>query len=111
MLPFINIDKDLTCCLVSSSLLIIPYQSLEYVSKDETIARSGFSISKFAKSNPWVEFDRGVSWTPQRLEVNGRKGRRAVCVLAEDLFHYRVYDLDARSEAQMHEGALVRTSE
>ena len=43
----------------------------------------------------WQQFPAGVSWTPQRLEVNGRKGRRVVCVVTEDGFHYRVYDLDA----------------
>ena len=59
----------------------------------------GFSVSDFAKSKPWLKFGGGVSWTPKRLEVNGRKGRRVVCVFAEDRFHYRVYDLDARSGA------------
>ena len=44
----------------------------------------------------WIKFSPGVSWTPQRIEINGRKGRRAACVLAEDGFHYRVYDLDNR---------------
>ena len=43
----------------------------------------------------WQEFPEGVSWTPEKMEVNGRKGRRAICVLAQDRFHYRVYDLDS----------------
>lgn len=34
---------------------------------------------------------------PARLEVNGRKGRRVVCILAEDNLHYRVFDLDSSS--------------
>ena len=44
----------------------------------------------------WMVFPSGVSWTPQRLKVNGRKGRRAACVLAEDNFNYRIYDMDNR---------------
>ena len=51
-----------------------------------------------ASEYTWQEFPQGVSWTPERLEVNGRKGRRAICVLAQDGFHYRVYDLDSPSE-------------
>ncbi|MCJ1435652.1 hypothetical protein MMC27_005027 [Xylographa pallens] len=39
-------------------------------------------------------FPSGSSWTPERIEVNGRKGRRAVCVVAQDRTHYRIYDLD-----------------
>ena len=34
-------------------------------------------------------------WIPGELEVNGRKGRRAVCVVAKDGSQYRVYDLDS----------------
>lgn len=33
-------------------------------------------------------------FVPVRLEVNGRKDRRVVCVLGEDLRHYKVFDLD-----------------
>ena len=31
---------------------------------------------------------------PEKLEVNGRKGRRVACVLGRDRSHYRVFDLD-----------------
>ncbi len=48
----------------------------------------------------WREFPAGVSWAPERLEVNGRKGRRLICVLAQDKFHYRIYDLDNFSSAE-----------
>ena len=40
-------------------------------------------------------FPKGPTWTPERMEINGRKGRRAVCVLAQDNLHYRIYDLDS----------------
>lgn len=32
---------------------------------------------------------------PIRMEVNGRKGRRVVCILYDDLLHYTVFDLDS----------------
>ena len=48
----------------------------------------------------WLEFPPGVSWTPQRMEINGRKGRRVICIVAQDNFHYRVYDLDSVTESQ-----------
>ena len=47
-----------------------------------------------ASEYTWLEFPEGISWTPERIEVSGRKGRRAICVLAQDGFHYRVYGLD-----------------
>lgn len=50
-----------------------------------------------ASAYTWQELREGVSWTPERMEVNGRKGRRVICVLAQDRFHYRVYDLDSFS--------------
>lgn len=48
----------------------------------------------------WQEFPEGVSWTPERLEVNGKMNRRVICVLAQDGFHYRVYDLDSPSAGE-----------
>ena len=29
------------------------------------------------------------------MDVNGKKNRRAICVVAQDRFNYRVYDLDS----------------
>ena len=58
--------------------------------------RSSIDLScpDVASAYTWHEFPEGVSWAPERIEVNGRKSRRVVCVLAQDRFHYRVYDLD-----------------
>lgn len=61
-----------------------------------------------ASEYTWQEFPEGVSWTPERLEVNGNKNRRVIgnknrrviCVLAQDGFHYRVYDLDSPSAGE-----------
>ncbi|KAH6644580.1 anaphase-promoting complex, cyclosome, subunit 4-domain-containing protein [Boeremia exigua] len=43
-------------------------------------------------------FERGGRFTPDRLVVNGRKGRRVVVVLAKDGKHYRVLDMDYPSQ-------------
>lgn len=59
-----------------------------------------FSDPDVASAYTWQIFSEGVSWTPDKLEVNGRKGRRAICVLAQDGFHYRVYDLDSSSGSE-----------
>lgn len=40
-------------------------------------------------------FSVGPMWIPESIEINGRKGRRAICVLAQDRLRYRVYDLDS----------------
>lgn len=34
----------------------------------------------------------------ERLEVNGRKGRRVVCCVAQDKMRYRIFDLDGGEE-------------
>jgi anaphase-promoting complex subunit 4 len=39
-------------------------------------------------------FPQDASWAPERIEINGRKGRRVVCVIAQDKIHYRIFDLD-----------------
>ena len=49
-------------------------------------------------------FEREGRFTPTRLVVNGRKGRRVVVVLAEDGKHYRVLDLDYPSQREEEEG-------
>ncbi|KZF19733.1 hypothetical protein L228DRAFT_271053 [Xylona heveae TC161] len=40
-------------------------------------------------------FDGTDKFSPVRIEINGRKGRRAVCVLDRDLLRYKVFDLDS----------------
>ena len=39
-----------------------------------------------------------AGFVPEKLEVNGRKGRRVVCVLGRDRLHYRIFDLDGEAE-------------
>ncbi|KAJ8116671.1 hypothetical protein OPT61_g1956 [Boeremia exigua] len=49
-------------------------------------------------------FEREGRFTPARLVVNGRKGRRVVVVLAKDGKHYRVLDMDYPSQREDEEG-------
>jgi anaphase-promoting complex subunit 4 len=44
---------------------------------------------------------------PLRIEVNGRKNRRFVAVIAEDLRHLRIFDLDFKEEDEVHSGSRV----
>lgn len=43
-------------------------------------------------------FPEGRAWTPERIEINGRKARRSICVVAKDMVTYRVLDLDSLHE-------------
>lgn len=58
--------------------------------------RAVWDLSQHTKLQPFVRHTFAASdrFKPLRLEINGRKGRRVVCVLAEDLRHYRIFDLD-----------------
>ncbi|KAL9597736.1 MAG: hypothetical protein Q9219_004930 [cf. Caloplaca sp. 3 TL-2023] len=44
------------------------------------------------------QFPAGKSWIPNSLEINGREGRRMVCIVTEDGLHYQQFDID-ESEA------------
>ena len=55
------------------------------------------SVPEKCEACTWQIFPPGISWAPEKVEVNGRKGRRVICVLAQDRLHYRVYDLDSSS--------------
>lgn len=39
-------------------------------------------------------------WTPERIEINGRRGRRIICVVGKDKARYRIHDLDSVHEAE-----------
>ena len=101
----------------SSRLLKIPYKGrrddkigLEFMNIEagHTRTNNGKSdrdhLSRLDLTNPlhyeactWLQFPLGASWVPESIEVNGRKGRRVVCVLAQDRVHYRIFDLDSHS--------------
>lgn len=40
----------------------------------------------------------GIKSKPVRLSVNGRKGKRAICVLFADMTHYEVLDIDYQAK-------------
>jgi anaphase-promoting complex subunit 4 len=40
-------------------------------------------------------FSADDGFIPEKIEVNGRKGRRVVCVLGADRLHYKMFDLDS----------------
>ncbi|KAL9102889.1 MAG: hypothetical protein Q9163_002012 [Psora crenata] len=106
-------DNDLMLAMSiesESRLFLVPYRPEDVSRKglkykvdstcisDQSGITTGLSVSDSFPLDEytWLKFRSGVSWTPKFVDVNGRKGRRAACVLAEDQFHYRVYDLDNR---------------
>jgi hypothetical protein len=48
------------------------------------------------------DFNGSATERPARLEINGRKGRRVVCVLDEQRTHYTIYDLDNSAADDAH---------
>ena len=106
----------------SSYLLSVPYrketissEGLRYtrVSKmDDTNLQGGpeiheaiapsidLSDQKYMDQFVLHKFPTGLSWTPERIEINGRKGRRIICVVAKDNMRYRIHDLDTLHEAE-----------
>ena len=60
---------------------------------------------KTCRVRTWLEFPEGISWAPESLVVNGRKGRRVIGVLAQDKLRYRIFDLDSSSDASNTEDA------
>lgn len=66
------------------------------------ILSSGSSHAEFIKH---VFAWSGPKSKPMRIEVNGRKGRRAICVVYGDGMRYEVIDMDAEeAEEEGEEG-------
>jgi anaphase-promoting complex subunit 4 len=102
-------NEDKTCLILSlpytsaSSSTPITYSTLPSTSYQNHLLPSGKPASPTSRQVVNVNtetikkhtrhvFDR--RFTPMKLIVNGRKGRRAVVVLGSDRKHYRVLDLD-----------------
>lgn len=51
-------------------------------------------------------FPQGPEWAPEKIEINGRKGRRTICVLAKDKINYRIYDIDSTNESDSRSDAM-----
>lgn len=60
-----------------------------------SLLQAGFVRHMFTTSGPKAK--------PIQFDVNGRKGRRAVCVLYGDAMRYDVLDLDAAMEDEEDE--------
>ena len=81
---------------------MIPYPGMEYrdVEGDKGPLPLEVPLNGQLQDFTWVSFAGGLNWTPQRVALHSKRGRRAVCVLAEDGLHYRIYDLDSRNEVE-----------
>ena len=85
---------------MSEGLAYEEYQSFDNQGTGKASTTTVFKLDPLdAKASRVLQytFPAGPTWTPESLEINGRKGRRAVCVLAEDRLRYRVFDLDSFS--------------
>ena len=51
-------------------------------------------------------FPASLGWVPERIEINGRKGRQVVCILGKDKKQYRIYDLDSDNGVEGSTGKL-----
>ena len=114
--------QGLTPRPASSCLLYFPYRGDDEVTGELAYGSASFAGDRASSNDSTVldlsneanlkqyichSFPAGSIWTPQRLEVNGRKGRRAVCVIAEDSLHYRIFDLDSSREVDEAEGQEI----
>ena len=86
----------------SESLSDVNYTTLKPYAKDTNATpqpkgAAHLDLSNEGEIKQYIQhtFPDGPSWTPQRLEVNGRKGRRAACVVPEDRIRYRIFDIEA----------------
>lgn len=74
----------------------------------------GLDVSSVSSLAPYTRhiFPQESASQPEKLEVNGRKGRRVVCVLDQDGLHYRVFDLDSSADTSRtnHSGDEVSMS-
>lgn len=86
-------------------------EGLEAAVDNTRLSEMDLSNAEQCRTCTWHEFPTGVSWTPERIEVNGRKGRRAICVLAQDRFHYRIFDLDSPSGGDATEETATEGSD
>lgn len=116
-----RLSTNLPSPKASSYLLSVPYRK-------KTISSEGLSYTRVSKTDdtnfqggpefyeaisPSIDFSQqenmdqfvqhrfpsGLAWTPERIEVNGRRGRRVICVVAKDETRYRIHDLDSLQEA------------
>ena len=86
--------------------MVIGFNGKSIANQQLASTAANLDLSKGRTMKHYVKhtFPEGPTWTPERIEVNGRKGRRAVCVVAEDRIHYRILDIDTPiAEAEVGE--------
>ena len=101
---------DICHCLEASILIGFNYRQMSFQRNDAN--HGSIEIDSRApcidlvedntiRAHTRIEFPKGVSWTPRRLVVSGNMGStRAACILAKDLFTYRIYDLGTSRAGQ-----------
>ena len=87
----------------ASFLISLPYRgpNLPFTYMDVT-GKQDIAAAIPAKKTLFLDSDEflmhrllaGPSGGVARCEINGRKGRRAICVVAEDLIRYQIFDID-----------------
>ncbi|KAL8822002.1 MAG: hypothetical protein Q9223_000082 [Gallowayella weberi] len=110
MLAFVGIDdvsrlvkleyrpgKESSASLVYNEIGLAGLVEEEQLKMKDTIELCGvnFTLPRDVSFHTMHQFPAGKIWTPQSLEINGRKGRRMACILAEDKLHYRQFDIDS----------------
>jgi anaphase-promoting complex subunit 4 len=65
---------------------------------------TSFLTMNNTEMSPFIQhtFPAEERFKPLQIEVNGRKNRRFVAVIAEDLRHLRIFDLDFKAEEENH---------
>ena len=90
------------------------YEDFDDARGDYGESNPGLTLDPFDSrnggDNTQHTFPAGTTWTPERLHIHERRGRRAVCVLAQDKLRYRVYDLDS-STADLAEEVFPMASD
>ena len=91
--------------IASTRLLSVPYRSnnpttippLIYNPAPLSDPKPSLDLSSEYAVRSYIRhtFPAGPTWGVERLEINGRKGRRVVCCVAQDKMRYRIFDLDS----------------
>ena len=84
----------------TSAMNFVPWNATDRATQHEFNAILPIELLKEDGSSSYTCHTYSIgAMQPIRLEINGRKGRRVVCVLGEDLQQYQVLDLDSGAVA------------
>ncbi|KAF9887042.1 hypothetical protein FE257_010536 [Aspergillus nanangensis] len=93
----------------ASSPVLIDFYETHSDSRDRRLAMNPTTLDVRSADSPSASRIKhvfpvsGVRSKPLRVDVNGRQGRRAICVLYGDRMRYEVLDLDAEMENEEDE--------